>query len=110
MIGVLTGFVEELRASGIPVSMVETIDAARSIEYIDLGSRSSLKAVLGSTLVKNARHYSAFEVAFEAFFSLAGPQAGSPEDEARTEAARALVAGLPGTGVLVEEIQTMPPT
>ena len=100
MLEVLTGFVEELRAIGIPVSMVEAIDAARGIEHIDLGSREALRAVLGSTLVKNARHYSAFEAAFEAYFSSVGPPAGSVEDEARSEDARALLAGLTGTGGL----------
>ena len=98
MIGILTGFVEELREAGIPVSMVEVIDAARGLEHIDLAERSALKAVLGSTLVKNARHHSAFEAAFEVFFSLAGPQPGSAEDEARSEAARSLLAGLSGAG------------
>ncbi len=98
MLGILTGFVDELREAGIPVSMVEAIDAARGIEHIDLASRSSLKAVLGSTLVKNARHHLAFEVAFEAFFALSGPQAGSEEDDARSDAARSLLSGLSGTG------------
>ena len=98
MLGILTGFVAELREVGIPVSMVEVIDAARGIEHIDLASRSALKAVLGSTLVKNARHHSAFEAAFEAYFSPTGPRAGSAEDEAAGEAARSLLAGLSGVG------------
>ena len=98
MIGILTEFVEELREVGIPVSMVETIDAARGLEHIDLVSRSSLKEVLGSTLVKNVRNFSAFDVAFEAFFAVAGPQAGSDEDVARSEAARSLLEGLSGAG------------
>ena len=98
MLRVLTGFVEELRGVGIPISMVEAIDAARGIEYVDLGSRSALRAVLGSTLVKNARHYAAFEAAFEVYFSSVGPQAGSVEDAARSEGARALLSGLAGTG------------
>lgn len=100
MLRILTGFVEELRAVGIPVSMVETIDAARGIEYVDLGSSSALRAVLGSTLVKNARHYSAFEAAFEAYFSAVGPRAGSVEDQARSEDARVLLAGLSGAAGL----------
>ncbi len=93
MLGILTGFVEELRAVGIPVSMVETIDAARALQHVDLGSRTGLKATLGSTLVKSARHQHAFEAAFEAFFSLTGPRAGSTEDEERRRAAMALLGG-----------------
>lgn len=98
MLGILTGFIEELRAVGIPVSMVEAIDAARAIEHIDLGSRPALRATLGATLVKNVRHHQAFEAAFEAYFALTGPAAGSPEDAARSGRADALLSGLLGSG------------
>ncbi|MDX1691586.1 MAG: VWA domain-containing protein [Acidimicrobiia bacterium] len=70
VVGVLTDFIEELRAAGVPVSMVEAIDAARAIEHVDLGDRAAWKATLGATLVKNARHHEAFETAFEVFFGL----------------------------------------
>lgn len=69
MIDLLTDFVQELRAAGIPVSMVESIDAMEAVQHIDLGDRSALKATLGATLVKNERHYRAFDVAFEVFFA-----------------------------------------
>jgi uncharacterized protein len=98
MLSVLTGFAEELRAAGIPVSMVESIDAARAVEHLDLGSRTALKAGLGATLVKSARHQTAFDAAFEAYFSLLGPVVGSPEHAARREAAQLMVASLGGMG------------
>ena len=69
MIDLLTDFIGELRAAGIPVSMVEAIDAMEAVKHIDIGERSALKAALGATLVKNARHYQAFDVAFEVFFA-----------------------------------------
>ena len=75
----LTSFVGELRQAGIPVSMVEAIDAAHALKHVDLGSRPMVKAALGATMVKNARHAAAFEVAFEAYFSLLGPAPGSDE-------------------------------
>ncbi|MGQ0847519.1 MAG: vWA domain-containing protein [Actinomycetota bacterium] len=75
MIGLLTDFVGELRAAGIPVSMVEAIDAMEAVRLVDIGDRGALKAALGATLVKNARHYQAFDVAFEVFFA----QHRSPE-------------------------------
>ena len=53
MPGLLTGFVEELRSVGIPVSMVEAIDAGRALEHVDLSSRAAVKAVLGATLVES---------------------------------------------------------
>lgn len=95
MLGVLTGFIEELRATGVPVSMVEAIDAARAVAHVDLGDREALKATLGATLVKNARHYEAFETAFEVFFGLRVPEPGSEADEAAT---RTDVAAITGSG------------
>ena len=70
MLDVLTGFVQELREAGVPVSMVEAIDAMEALAFTDIADRSSFKAALGATLVKNARHYEAFDIAFEVFFAL----------------------------------------
>ncbi len=85
MLGLLTGFVDELRAAGIPVSMVEAIDAAEALRHVDLSDRAGLKAALGATLVKNVRHYEAFEVAFEVYFGL---RPRHVEDEAFAAATR----------------------
>lgn len=71
MITALAEFVHELRAVGIPVSMVEAIDAAKAIEHTDLASRENLRATLGATLVKSPRHYGAFDRAFDVYFGLA---------------------------------------
>ena len=79
MISILTDFISELRAVGVPVSMVEAIDAMEAIRHVDLADREALKATLGATLVKNARHYPAFETAFEVFFALTPPP--SEEDD-----------------------------
>ena len=70
MLDVLTGFIQELREAGVPVSMVEAIDAMDAISFTDLADRSAFKATLGATLVKNVRHHDAFDVAFEVFFAL----------------------------------------
>ncbi len=67
----VTGFVGELRAAGVPVSMVETIDAMRALEVIDISRRPELKETLAATLVKAERHLAAFDTAFEVYFSLA---------------------------------------
>lgn len=95
MIDLLTGFVGELRASGIPVSMVETLDAAAALRHVDLGSRVQVKATLGATLVKSERHHEAFETVFETYFALRGADLGSEEqiDRAAGDAAAVAEAG-----------------
>ena len=51
LLDVLQGFVHELRAAGLPVSMTENLDAMRAIEYVDIGDRDLFKGILGATLV-----------------------------------------------------------
>lgn len=69
MIQVLTGFVDELREVGIPVSMVEAIDAMQAVESIEVGDRRELRETLRATLIKNLRHETAFDTAFDIYFS-----------------------------------------
>ncbi len=94
----LTRFVGELRAVGIPVSMVEAIDAAQALEHVDLASRPMVKSALGATLVKNARHAAAFDIAFEAYFSLLGPAVGSAEELGRRASDMEMVGTGSGSG------------
>lgn len=79
---VLTSFVDELRAVGIPVSMVEALDAADALEFTDLGDRENLRAALGATLVKNPHHYRAFDAAFDVYFGGASLEAAVSGDDA----------------------------
>ena len=56
MLDVLQGFVHELRAAGLPVSMTENLDAMRGVEQIPLTERDAFREVLAATLVKSFRH------------------------------------------------------
>lgn len=78
MLGVLTGFIEELREAGLPVSMVEVIDSMRAVEAIEIDNRNSLRETLRATLVKNLRHERAFDTAFDVYFSLVPTVASEP--------------------------------
>lgn len=82
MLGVLTGFIGELRQTGVPVSMVEAIDAMTAVEAIDVGDRTALRETLRATLIKNARHERAFDTAFDVYFSLAPSLPGEGEGNA----------------------------
>ena len=70
MLGRLTDFVEELRTVGVPVSMVEALDASEALRHVDLSHPGELQDALAATLVKNQRHRAAFDIAFDVFFGL----------------------------------------
>ncbi len=84
MLDVLTGFVTELRAAGLPVSLTESIDAAEAVHHIPLEDRDALKYALAATLVKSSAHWKAFETAFEVYFSMRGPQYEFGDDDTTT--------------------------
>ena len=74
MLDLLTGFVAELRAAGIPVSLTEHLDAAEALRHVPIEDREALKYTLGASLVKSSSHWRAYETAFEIYFSLRGPE------------------------------------
>jgi uncharacterized protein with von Willebrand factor type A (vWA) domain len=73
MLDLLTGFIVELRAAGLPVSLTENLDAMQAITHIPIEDRNAFKYALAATLVKNNAHWRAFETVFEVYFSLRGP-------------------------------------
>jgi len=73
MLDLLTGFVTELRAAGIPVSLTEHLDAAEALRHVPMEDREAIKYTLGASLVKSSSHWRAYETAFEIYFSLRGP-------------------------------------
>ena len=80
MLDLLTGFVTELRAAGIPVSLTEHLDAAEALTHVPLEDREAIKYTLGASLVKSSSHWRAYETAFEIYFSLRGPEYRIDED------------------------------
>ena len=74
MLDLLAGFMQELRAAGLPVSLTENLDAMEAVQHIPVEDREAFKYALGATLVKNNAHWKAFETIFEVYFSLRGPQ------------------------------------
>ena len=89
LLDLLSDFIVELRKAGLPVSLTENLDAMEAVTHIPIEDREAFKYALGATLVKNHAHWKAFEVVFEVYFSLRGPEydviregddAGSGED------------------------------
>ncbi len=92
MLNLLSGFVEELRRAGLPVSLTEHLDAAEAVHHIPIEDREALKYALGATMVKSASHWHAFETAFDIYFARGlgtgedgtpGPGAPGQGDESR---------------------------
>ncbi|HEY5728048.1 MAG TPA: VWA domain-containing protein [Acidimicrobiia bacterium] len=110
MLSSLADFAAELRTAGVPVSMVEVVDAAAAIDLVDLGDRSSVRTALAATMVKTARHQPAFDTAFDVFFGLTAPPppvvgaAPSPGDPGISGEAAAGAAGGEDIDRLVEAL------
>jgi uncharacterized protein with von Willebrand factor type A (vWA) domain len=106
VIAAVEGLIAELRTVGIPISAAEYADAVTALRHIDLGMRASVKTALGTALVKDARHESAYSVVFDLYFALRdartdGGAAASGDDgqpSAGPDGAGPHGAGPPGAG------------
>jgi uncharacterized protein with von Willebrand factor type A (vWA) domain len=67
---VLLRFVHRLRRAGIPVSMVETLDAVDAIRRVDLADREQFRGALRSTLIKRVEHHDTFNSLFDIYFAI----------------------------------------
>jgi len=74
LLDLLSDFIVELRRAGLPVSLTENLDAMEAVTHVPIEDREAFKYALGATLVKNHAHWKAFEVVFEVYFSLRGPE------------------------------------
>ncbi len=108
MLKSLAAFSEELRAIGVPVSMVETGDAAQALCHTDLQDEQLVRETLATTMIKRPEYRHAFDVAFDVFFAVRGgvgidedSPSGKDESDRETPAAGSDGEGAgsgPGTG------------
>lgn len=71
-------FTDELRARGVPVSMVERLDGMRAARAAELDRADGLRTALRATLVKSADHLAVFEEVFDLYFEPAGSRRAAP--------------------------------
>src|SRR5215210_3950048 len=80
MLDLLAGFVGELRAAGLPVSLTENVDAMEAVCHVPLDDRPALRAAMAATMVKRPEHRPAFDAVFDAYFSLSPAMDGEGLD------------------------------
>jgi uncharacterized protein with von Willebrand factor type A (vWA) domain len=80
VLDLLAGFVGELRAAGLPVSLTENVDAMDAVRHVPIDDREALRAAMAATMVKRPEHRPAFDAVFDSFFSLAPGVADDEED------------------------------
>jgi uncharacterized protein with von Willebrand factor type A (vWA) domain len=93
LLELLNGFIRELRAAGLPVSLTENLDAMQAVKHIPLEDREAFKYALAATLIKSNNHWRAFETVFEVYFSLRGKQYSLGDDDLAEKLERELEEG-----------------
>jgi uncharacterized protein len=81
-------FTDELRSRGVPVSMVERLDAMRAARIAELDRSDGLRTALRATLVKSGDHLAVFEEVFDLYFEPGAhraSQAGTPDAKPRLD-------------------------
>ncbi|MRH89081.1 VWA domain-containing protein [Nocardia sp. SYP-A9097] len=80
--GHLVGFVEALRARGIPVGPSETVDAAQVVTVLDLMDREALREGLACALLRRTTQRATYDGLFDLWFPAAlGERVGAEEVE-----------------------------
>lgn len=84
------GFVEALRKAGLPVSLVEGLDAVNALGAVGWADRDTVREAYAATLVKRQAQRPTFDAVFDLYFprlvgngALAAEAAESPEPEAQ---------------------------
>jgi uncharacterized protein len=80
MLDSVVRFVNALREVGVPVALSESIDAVEAIQAVPMEQRSSFRAALRTTLIKDGSHGPLFDTLFALYFPLSPINDESSED------------------------------
>jgi uncharacterized protein with von Willebrand factor type A (vWA) domain len=72
-------FIDELRARGVPISMVERVDAMRAAQIAELDKPQGLRTALCCALIKAAEHLGVLHEVFDLYFEPSAPPPGAVE-------------------------------
>jgi uncharacterized protein with von Willebrand factor type A (vWA) domain len=64
----MVDFIRALRASGVRISLAESIDAMNGVDHIGVGDKEQFRAAMKTTLVKENKDHDKFEYFFPLFF------------------------------------------
>ncbi len=76
--GAVARFGSLLRENGLPVTLVQTTDAVRALDHLDIGDRRELRLGLGTVFVGRPEEVPVFDRCFEAFWRAEPTQEGIP--------------------------------
>ena len=97
MLDLLAGFVGELRAAGLPVSLTENVDAMEAVRHVPLDDRAALRAAMAATMVKRPEHRPAFDAVFDSYFALVAASVDDHGEDVSSLLEEALRSGDPET-------------
>lgn len=66
-------FIAALRASGVRISLAESADAFRAVEWLGVTNRETFRMTLRATLIKDSQDFPTFERLFPMFFQTSAP-------------------------------------
>ncbi|WP_062993380.1 vWA domain-containing protein [Nocardia anaemiae] len=104
--GHLVGFVEELRAHGIPVGPSETVDAGRVLSVLDLMDREVVREGLACSLLRRTTHRGTFDGLFDLWFPAALGERSSTADDLELPRTPSGEIDIPALRALLSDLMT----
>ncbi|MBE2183912.1 MAG: VWA domain-containing protein [Anaerolineae bacterium] len=104
-------FIRVLRASGVRISLAESMDAMRGVETVGVSDKEVFRAALKATLVKENRDWAIFDYFFPLYFGSQIPpmqnipdQLGEGDQQTLQEALQALMGSMEALRELLKQL------